>query len=155
MRKDTAPMTYCIGNTHFDPVWLWTWDEALSSIRATFRSALDRMNEYPDYTYSFCTPATFEMIEKIDPALFEEIRERVRDGRWDLSEGWWLQPDCCSALGESYARQGLYGQRYLEEKFGKRTSVMYNIDSFGHPDFIPQYLRGCGIESYVFSRPES
>lgn len=148
-------MTYCIGNTHFDPVWLWTWDEALSSIRATFRSALDRMNEYPDYTYSFCTPATFEMIEKIDPALFEEIRERVRDGRWDLSEGWWLQPDCCSALGESYARQGLYGQRYLEEKFGKRTSVMYNIDSFGHPDFIPQYLRGCGIESYVFSRPES
>lgn len=86
MRKDTAPMTYCIGNTHFDPVWLWTWDEALSSIRATFRSALDRMNEYSDYTYSFCTPATFEMIEKIDPALFEEIRERVRDGRWDLSE---------------------------------------------------------------------
>ena len=87
MRKDTAPMTYCIGNTHFDPVWLWTWDEALSSIRATFRSALDRMNEYPDYTYSFCTPATFEMIEKIDPALFEEIRERVRDGSWDVSAG--------------------------------------------------------------------
>lgn len=155
MRKDTAPMIYCIGNTHFDPVWLWTWDEALSSIRATFRSALDRMKEYPDYTYSFCTPATFEMIEKIDPELFSEIRERVKEGRWDLSEGWWLQPDCCSALGESYARQGLYGQRYLDEKFGKQTKVMYNIDSFGHSDFLPQYLRGCGIESYVFSRPES
>ena len=35
---------YMIGNTHFDPVWLWTWDEALASIRSTFRAALDRMD---------------------------------------------------------------------------------------------------------------
>ena len=64
MDRDIKPMVYFIGNTHYDPVWLWTWDEALASIRSTFRSALDRMNEYPDYTYSFCTPAVFEMIEK-------------------------------------------------------------------------------------------
>ena len=37
---------YVIGNTHFDPAWLWTWDEAMASIRATFRSALERMKEY-------------------------------------------------------------------------------------------------------------
>ena len=37
---------YMIGNTHFDPAWLWTWDEAMASIRATFRSALERLTEY-------------------------------------------------------------------------------------------------------------
>ncbi len=155
MDRDIKPMVYFIGNTHYDPVWLWTWDEALASIRSTFRSALDRMNEYPDYTYSFCTPAVFEMIEKVDPGLFEEIKRRVSEGRWELQEGWWLQPDCGLALGESYVRQGLYGQRYLKEKFGKYSHIMFNIDSFGHSDMLPQILRGCGIDSYVFSRPES
>lgn len=155
MDNKEKSLVYCIGNTHFDPVWLWTWDEALASIRSTFRSALDRMNEYPEYTYSFCTPAVFEMIEKVDPELFAEIRARALEGRWDMSEGWWLQPDCGLALGESYVRQGLYGQRYIEEKFGKRSNVMFNIDSFGHSDMLPQIMRGCGIDSYVFSRPES
>ena len=36
---------YMTGNTHFDPVWLWRWDEAMASIRATFRSVLERMEE--------------------------------------------------------------------------------------------------------------
>ena len=77
---------YMIGNTHFDPVWLWRWDEALASIRSTFRSALDRMNENPDFIYSFCTPAVFEWIEKTDIKLFEEIKKRVKEGRWELCE---------------------------------------------------------------------
>ena len=103
---------YMIGNTHFDPVWLWRWEEAMASIRATFRSALDRMKEDPDLVYSFATPPVFEWIRKTDPSLFEEIKERVAEGRWELGEAWWVQPDCYSASGESYVRQGLYGQRY-------------------------------------------
>lgn len=70
-----------IGNTHFDPVWLWRWDEAMASIRATFRSALDRMNEDADFIYSFATPPVFEWIRKADPEMFREIQERVREGR--------------------------------------------------------------------------
>ena len=41
---------FAIGNTHFDPVWLWTWDEAMAGIRSTFASALARMTENPDFT---------------------------------------------------------------------------------------------------------
>lgn len=108
---------YMIGNTHFDPVWLWRWDEALASIRSTFRSALDRMNENPDFIYSFCTPAVFEWIEKTDIKLFEEIKKRVKEGRWELCEGWWVQADCNAPCGESYIRQGLYAREYLKTHF--------------------------------------
>ena len=38
---------FMVGTTHFDPVWMWTWDEGMASIRSTFRSALDRMKEDP------------------------------------------------------------------------------------------------------------
>ena len=68
---------YMIGNTHFDPVWLWTWDEALASIRSTFRAALDRMDEDADFIYSFACPPVFEQIERIDPALMKRIAARV------------------------------------------------------------------------------
>lgn len=146
--------SYMIGNTHFDPVWLWKWDEAMSSITATFRSALDRMKEYPEFKYSFATPPVFEWIKNTNPELFEEIKERVREGRWELAEGWWLQPDCYTPQGESLVRQGLYGQRYLKENFGKYSEIVFNIDSFGHPSTLPQILSKSGIKYYVFCRPE-
>jgi len=145
---------YMIGNTHFDPVWLWRWDEAMASIRATFRSALDRMKEDSGFVYSFVTPPVFEWIKDTDPQMFEEIKLRIQEGRWDLAEGWWLQPDCYSANGESYVRQGLYAQKYLKENFGRYSNVVFNIDSFGHSPMLPQILAKCGIRYYCFVRPE-
>ena len=144
---------FMVGNTHFDPVWLWKWDEALSSITATFRSALERMKETPDFCYSFSAPAVLEQIEETDPALFAEIKARIDEGRWDLAEGWWLQADTNAAMGESLVRQGLYAQLYLEEKFGKRSLAAFNIDSFGHCSNLPQILSGCGMKYYAFWRP--
>ena len=145
---------YMIGNTHFDPVWLWRWDEAMASIRASFRSALDRMREDADFIYSFATPPVFEWIRKVDPEMFREIRERVREGRWELCEAWWVQPDCYGASGESYVRQGLYGQRYLLEHFGRISDTVFNIDSFGHSPMLPQILKKSGVRYYCFVRPE-
>ena len=145
---------YMVGNTHFDPVWLWTWDEAMASIRATFRSALDRMNEDPEFIYSFATPPVFEWIKKTDPDMFREIQQRVAEGRWDLAEAWWLQPDCYSAMGESYVRQGLYGQKYLRENFGRISDCVFNIDSFGHSPMLPQILKKSHVDCYCFVRPE-
>ncbi len=145
---------YMIGNTHFDPVWLWSWDEGMSSIRATFRSALDRMKEDGKFIYSFSTPPVFEWIRNTDPDMFEEIKQRVKEGRWDLAEAWWVQPDCYSASGESYVRQGLYGQKYLKNTFGIFSDTVFNVDSFGHSPQLPQILKKSRVNNYCFTRPE-
>ena len=42
---------HMIGHAHIDPVWLWPWSEGISVVLSTFRSALDRMNETPDFTF--------------------------------------------------------------------------------------------------------
>lgn len=145
---------YMIGNTHFDPVWLWTWDEAMASVRSTFRSALDRMREDGDFIYSFCTPPVFRWIEEVDPGLFAEIKARVEEGRWDVRcEGWYLQSDCNAPMGESLVRQGIYGQRYLYDTFGIYATTVFNIDSFGHSAMLPQIMSKCALRYYVFSRP--
>ncbi|MBX3062730.1 MAG: alpha-mannosidase [Anaerolineae bacterium] len=144
---------HMIGNAHIDPVWLWQWQEGFHEVKASFRSALDRMKEYPEFTFVSSSAAFYEWVERSDPAMFEEIRQRVAEGRWQLAGGWWIQPDCNIPGGESFVRHALYAQRYFKEKFGITARVGYNVDSFGHHGMLPQILKKSGLDYYVFMRP--
>lgn len=144
---------YMVGNAHLDPVWLWRWQEGFVEIRATFRSALDRMKEFPDFKFASACAVYYEWIEKIDPEMFEEIKQRVAEGRWGVVGGWFLQADCNAPSGESFARHALISQRYFKEKFGITAKTGYNVDSFGHNGSLPQILKKSGIDNYVFMRP--
>ena len=145
---------YLIGNAHLDPVWLWRWQEGFSEILATFRSALDRMNEFPDFKFTSACAAYYEWVELADPEMFAEIKERVDEGRWGIVGGWYIQPDCNIPSGESFARHALISQRYFMSRFGKMAKTGYNVDSFGHNASLPQILRLSGMENYVFMRPD-
>lgn len=149
----TDKILHMIGNAHIDPVWLWNWQEGFHEVKSSFRSALDRMNEYADFKFVSSSAVFYEWVEKSDPQMFEEIRKRVKEGRWEIVGGWWLQPDCNIPSGESFVRQGLYGQRYFKEKFGVTAAVGYNVDSFGHNGMIPQIIKKSGLDYYVFMRP--
>lgn len=144
---------YMIGHAHIDPVWYWQWQEGFQEIKATFRSALDRLNEYDDFIFTNSSASFYEWVEQNDPAMFEEIKEKVTEGRWVIVGGWWIEPDCNVPGGESYVRQGLYGQNYFKEKLGVKAECGFNVDSFGHNGMLPQILKKCGMDSYVFMRP--
>lgn len=144
---------YLIGNAHLDPVWLWRWQEGFAEILATYRSALDRMKDFPDFKFTAACATYYEWIEKTDPEMFKEIQQRVKEGRWDIVGGMLIQPDCNIPCGESFARHLLTGQRYFKEKFGIIAKTGYNVDSFGHNASLPKILQRAGIENYVFMRP--
>ena len=144
---------HMIGNAHIDPVWLWRWQEGFQEVKATFRSALDRMQEYDDFIFVASSAAFYAWVEQNDPPMFAEIRQRVAEGRWEMVGGWWIEPDCNIPGGESFVRQALYGQRYFQEKFGVTARVGYNVDSFGHHGMLPQILKKSGLDFYVFMRP--
>lgn len=145
---------HLIGNAHLDPVWLWRWQEGYAEVLATYRSALDRMKEFPDYKFTAGCAAYYEWVKEIDPDMFEEIKARVAEGRWCIVGGQYIQPDCNAPSGESFARQALYSQRFFLENFGKTASVGYNVDSFGHCGSLPQLLKNSGLKNYVFMRPQ-
>ncbi|QGH33633.1 alpha-mannosidase [Gracilibacillus salitolerans] len=153
MSSNKEQTLYMIGNAHLDPVWLWQWQEGFQETKATFRSALDRIKEYPDFVFTNSSAANYEWIENNEPEMFEEIKQRIKEGRWEIVGGWWIQPDCNIPSGESFVRQGLYGQRYFQEKFGVTAKVGYNVDSFGHNGMLPQILKKSGMDNYVMMRP--
>ncbi|RPI81490.1 MAG: alpha-mannosidase, partial [Chloroflexi bacterium] len=144
---------FMIGNAHLDPVWLWQWQEGFHEVKATFRSALDRMNECEDFIFVSSSAAYYEWAEENDPEMFEEIRQRVAEGRWRLVGGLWVEPDCNIPSGESFVRQALYAQHYFKEKFNRTAVVGYNVDSFGHNAMLPQILKKSGLNHYIFMRP--
>lgn len=144
---------HLIGNAHLDPVWLWTWQEGFMEAIATFRSALDRLHESGDVVFTCSSAQYYKWIEEHDPAMFAEIQRRVAEGRWVIVGGWWIQPDDNMPSGESFARQGLYSQRYYMEKFGRLCKTGYCVDTFGHSAELPKLLRQARMENFVFMRP--
>ncbi|MBE7087786.1 MAG: alpha-mannosidase [Clostridiales bacterium] len=145
---------HLIGNAHLDPVWQWQWQEGLSEIKSTFRSVLDRMNEFPDFKFTCAGAMYYEWIEAVDPKMFAEIQRRVKEGRWCIAGGWYVQPDCNLPCGEAFVRQGLFSQAYFKNKFDTYVKVGYNVDSFGHGGIV-QILKKSGLDYYVFMRPDN
>ncbi len=152
-KDDEMKKVHLIGNAHLDPVWLWRWQEGYAEVKATFRSALDRMNEFPNYKFTSACAAYYEWVKESDPDMFDEIVRRVKEGRWCITGGWYIQPDCNIPSGESFARQGLISQRFFKENFGVTANTGYNVDSFGHNGALPKILVNSGMKNYVFFRP--
>ena len=149
----TAYKFHMIGNAHIDPVWLWPWSEGISVVYSTFKSALDRMNENPDFKFTASSAQFYKWVAENDPKMFAQIRKRVDEGRWSIVGGWWVEPDINVPSGESLVRQGLYGQLTYQKLLGHKATIGYNPDSFGHQSTLPQILKGQGMDHYVFMRP--
>jgi len=92
-------------------------------------------------------------VEEYDPALFKKIQRLVKEKRWRILGGWFLQPDCNMPSGESFIRQILLGKKYFRKKFGVDVRTASNLDPFGHSRGLVQILAKSGYDSYVFCRP--
>lgn len=144
---------HLIGNAHIDPVWLWQWQEGFAEVKATFQSALDRLDEFEGFVFTCAGACYYHWVEANAPDMFEKIKKRVQEGRWVIVGGMWIQPDLNMPSGESLTRQLLYSQRYFMEKFGIVAKTGYNVDSFGQSAMLPQIYQNAGIDQYVWMRP--
>ncbi len=144
---------HLVCNAHLDPVWQWEWEEGAAEAVSTFRVAADLCEEFDGFVFNHNEVNVYRWVEEYEPALFERIRRLVREGRWHIMGGWYLQPDCNMPSGESLVRQALLGRRYFAEKFGVRPTTAANLDPFGHGRGLPQILRKSGYDSYLICRP--
>ncbi len=144
---------HMIGHAHIDPVWLWPWTEGVSIVHSTFQSALDRMNENPDFCFISSSAQFYHWVAENDPEMMKKIKKRVEEGRWNIVGGWWVEPDVNIPSGESMVRQGLYGQLTFQKLFGRKATIASNPDSFGHAGTLPQIIQKQGMNTYMFMRP--
>lgn len=145
-----AKLTYHLtGNSHIDAAWLWPWTETVDTVKRTFQSAVQLMNEYPTYTYTQSAAVYNEWIAEKYPVINDEIKKRIDEGRWELVGGMWLEPDLNMPDGESLVRQLLVGQETLQKLYGRTTRIGWNPDSFGYNWQLPQIYKRSGIDYFV------
>jgi alpha-mannosidase len=137
------------GNAHIDAAWLWPWTETVDVVHRTFGTALQLMNEYPAYTYTQSAAAYNEWMADKYPALNSEIKQRIKDGRWEIVGGMWVEPDLNMPDGESLVRQLLVGKRWYKQAYGVDVRIGWNPDSFGYTWQLPQIYKKSGIDYFV------
>ena len=140
------------GHAHIDLAWLWPLAETRRKARRTFSTVLGLMERFPDFTFNQSSAQLYAYVEQDDPQLFARIAERVREGRWDVVGGMWVEPDGNLISGESWARQLLFGQRYFQRRFGVQARVCWLPDTFGYAANLPQLLLGAGIGSFFTTK---
>ncbi len=139
-----------IGHTHIDVAWLWTLAQTREKAQRSFSTVIRLMEKYPDYKFMSSQPQLYEYVKESDPELYAKIKERVREGRWEVEGAMWLEADTNLVSGESLVRQLLLGKRFMREEFGKDNRILWLPDVFGYSGALPQILKKSGVD-YFFT----
>jgi alpha-mannosidase len=146
MQQATLHLT---GNSHIDAAWLWPWTETVDAVKRTFSTALQLMNEYPDYTFTQSAAQYSAWIAEKYPQMNEQIKQRIKEGRWEIVGGMWVEPDLNMPDGEAQVRTILIGKRWFQKEYGVDVRIGWNPDSFGYTWQLPQIYKKSGIDYFV------
>lgn len=143
---------HMVGQSHIDIAWLWPVRETVRKVSRTFSTMNTLMKEYPDFVYTQSQPLLYAFAKEHYPELYEQIKQRVAEGRWELVGGMWVEPDLNIPSGESLVRQILYGQLFYKEEFGKTSNIEWLPDTFGYCASLPQLLKLAGVDYFMTTK---
>lgn len=152
MPKHHAVTVRCIGHTHIDVAWLWRLKHTREKAARSFSTVLRLMELFPDYVFLQTQPQLYAYLKEDYPGLYEQIRARAAEGRWEPGGAMWLEADCNLSSGESLVRQLLYGMRFFRDEFGVECKYLWLPDVFGYSWALPQILRKAGIEAFMTTK---
>ena len=147
-----APTAGIIGHSHMDTAWLWTVPETEKKCARTYSNQLSLMEQYPEYKFIQSSSCHSDMIRRNYPELFERIKEKVAEGRYEPNGGVWVECDCNITSGESMVRQFLWGQRFTRKYFGYTSNCFWLPDTFGYSAAIPQIMKGCDVDYFLTTK---
>ena len=151
-KDESAPVVSAIGHTHIDIAWLWGVEQTKEKAVRSFSTVLELMERYPDYKFMSSQPILYQFVKEQEPELYQRIKERIREGRWEPDGAMWLESDCNLPGGESLVRQIIKGERFFMEEFGIPSKCLWLPDVFGYSAAIPQILKKCGIPYFLTTK---
>ena len=130
-----------VAHAHIDMNWMWGWQETVAATLATFRTILHLMDEYPGFTFMQSQGSVYRIVEKYDPSMMEEIKRRIREGRWEVTASAWVETDKNMPDTESLLHHITVTRDYLRDVWGvdpDSVQVDFSPDTFGHSRFVPE-----------------
>lgn len=152
MDKNSKVLISCVGHTHIDTAWLWRLKHTREKASRSFSSVLRLMERFPEYYFLHTQPQQYAYIKEDFPEIYAQIQEKVKEGRWEIDGGMWVEADCNIPSGESLTRQFLQGRKFMLEEFGKEPEYLWLPDVFGYSWALPQILKKSGIHTFMTTK---
>lgn len=142
----------CIGQTHIDVAWWWTVAQTKEKVARSFATVLKLMEEYPGYKFMCSQPVLYRFLKERYPEVFNKIKERVAEGRWEVEGGMYLEADCNLTSGESIVRQFIHGKKFFRDEFDYDCKILWLPDVFGYSGVLPQILKKSGVDYFMTTK---
>lgn len=152
LRREKQVTVTCVGHTHIDVAWLWRLEHTREKAARSFSTVNRLMARYDDFRFLQSQAQIYEYIKQDYPAIYERIRDLVKEGRWEAGGAMWVEADCNIPSGEALVRQIVYGSRFFEREFGVRSTYLWLPDVFGYSWALPQMLRQCGLDTFITTK---
>ncbi len=152
LKDEFNPTAWSVGSSHLDVAWLWTTEQTREKASRTVASALELMRLFPEYKFFASQSLLYKYVKEDNPLLFEEIKTRIKEGRWNAGGGTYVEPDCNLVSGESFIRQILFGKEFYKKEFGIESKICYIPDSFGFSAALPQIMKKSGLDNFITSK---
>ena len=150
--RPTEATVCCIGHTHIDVAWLWTLAVTEDKSVRSFSTVLELMRRYPEYRFMSSQPQLYQYVKKNAPEIYEQIKARIAEGRWEPEGGMFVEADCNLSSGEALVRQFLYGKRFFKQEFGADNQILWLPDVFGYAAALPQIMKKSGIRYFMTTK---
>ncbi|MGL4760247.1 MAG: alpha-mannosidase [Sarcina sp.] len=142
----------CVGHTHIDVAWLWTVAQTREKVSRSFSTVLKQMEEYPEYVFMSSQPQLYKFLKEDHPKVYEKVKERIAEGRWEAEGSMWLEADCNVTSGESLVRQIMHGKRFFKEEFNVENKILWLPDVFGYSAALPQILKKSDVDYFMTTK---
>jgi alpha-mannosidase len=146
---DVGGTCHFLGHSHLDAAWLWTFSETIEVFHDTCETILKLMEKYPDFCFCQSSAQYYKWLQENYSETFEKVRKKVKEERWEIVGGTWVESDGNMLSGESFVRQFLYGKRYFKEKFDVDVNIAWMPDSFGYAWTLPQIMKKSGMKTFL------
>lgn len=152
MEKSTEVTVNVVGHTHIDVAWLWRLKHTREKAQRSFSTVLRLMELYDEYIFLQTQPQLYKYVKEDCPELYEKMKQKIAEGKWEPDGGMWVEADCNISSGEALVRQFLHGTRFMEQEFGKKCEYLWLPDVFGYSWALPQILKQCEIDTFMTTK---
>lgn len=150
--REHKPEVECVAHTHIDVEWMWDRYQTKEKMQRSISTALALMKEYPFYRFMLSQPELYGYLKEEAPEKYDELKEYIKEGRFEPEGALYLECDCNLTSGESIVRQLLYGKKFFKEEFGIDSRICFLPDVFGYSAALPQILKKSGVDYFVTSK---
>jgi alpha-mannosidase len=146
---------HCVGHAHIDMNWMWSWPETVATTNDTASTVLKLMDIFPTFHFSQSQTSVYQLMKDYLPDLYAKVKQRIAEGRWEVTANHWVEGDKNLASGEILCRHLLYTKRFFQQEFGftyDAVKIDWEPDTFGHARTLPTILAKGGVRWYYFCR---